>query len=301
MYVSSSIFLAGSNEQLHSHSLFEPSRTFSFQERDSLFQPKSPLLNFNIPKNCSEICIKNPIEQTPPNSKRKPLKETVTELRPRRKKQTLPNTFNLLEILSPIDMPKSKKKMDSSKNLSLRKKLREKTKKPFCAANLFSNNSISLQKNESMYPQKSNVISPTIPIDEFAEVLNEEEEFLIDHFLSYHPGYYSDSYLTPKAQHICESPENALSIKDFECLRLINKGAFGRVWLVKRKSTNDLYAMKIVNILDHIINKKDTKFLEAECKIYDALTSEFVVRALFQFTHETFLCFVTEYMIGILF
>jgi len=296
-FITNLSLLVSNNDPLPSHCLLDKDRAFSFQE-------KSPLLPHNssplcLPKNSSENCINTSMAKTPTNSR--PFKISTTELRPRLKKQQPPfNNMALAEMLSPIDLPKSKRKMDSSKNLSLRKKLREKAKKPFSSSSLFTlnnENALSLQKNESMYPQKSMGLNP-IPLDEFNEVLNEEEEFLIDHFLSSHPGYYSDSYLTPKAQHMSESQDYSLSIKDFECIRLINKGAFGRVWLVKRKSTNDLYAMKIVNILDHIINKKDTKFLEAECKIYDVITSEFVVKALFQFTHETFLCFVTEYMIG---
>lgn len=48
--------------------------------------------------------------------------------------------------------------------------------------------------------------------------------------------------------------ESAITINDFEFIKLLNKGAFGRVWLVKRKLTDDLYAMKIVNVIDHVFN-----------------------------------------------
>ena len=45
-------------------------------------------------------------------------------------------------------------------------------------------------------------------------------------------------------------------------------------------------------------NKKEHKTLKAESEIYDVLFSDFVVKAVFKFTYETFLSFVTEYMIG---
>lgn len=45
---------------------------------------------------------------------------------------------------------------------------------------------------------------------------------------------------------------NEIGIHDFEFIKLINKGAFGRVWLVRRKKIGDLYAMKIVNCLDNV-------------------------------------------------
>jgi len=42
-----------------------------------------------------------------------------------------------------------------------------------------------------------------------------------------------------------------IGIHDFDFVKMINKGAFGRVWLVKRKKTGDIYAMKIINCLDN--------------------------------------------------
>ena len=42
--------------------------------------------------------------------------------------------------------------------------------------------------------------------------------------------------------------KSIVSIEDFQFLKYISKGAFGRVWLVKRKATGDYYAMKIINM-----------------------------------------------------
>ncbi len=41
-------------------------------------------------------------------------------------------------------------------------------------------------------------------------------------------------------------------IADFDFIKLISKGAFGRVWLVKRKLTGDIYAMKIINFAEKV-------------------------------------------------
>ena len=88
-----------------------------------------------------------------------------------------------------------------------------------------------------------------------------------------------------------------IGILDFDFIKLINKGAFGRVWLVKRKQTGDIYAMKIVNCLDNM-NKNQLDSLKAESEVFDRITNEFVVKSYFRFTHETFICFVMEYMYG---
>ena len=38
-----------------------------------------------------------------------------------------------------------------------------------------------------------------------------------------------------------------MTIKDFDFLKFLGKGAYGGVWLVKRKNLEDLYAMKIID------------------------------------------------------
>jgi len=43
---------------------------------------------------------------------------------------------------------------------------------------------------------------------------------------------------------------NLIQKDDFEYLRMISKGAYGKVWLVKRKATNEIYAMKVINFAD---------------------------------------------------
>ena len=37
------------------------------------------------------------------------------------------------------------------------------------------------------------------------------------------------------------------SIKDFVILKPISKGAFGKVFLAKKKTTDDVYAIKVIN------------------------------------------------------
>ena len=46
------------------------------------------------------------------------------------------------------------------------------------------------------------------------------------------------------------------------------------------------------------MNKTKMEDLKTESKIFDYISSEFVVKAFFKFTYETFICFVMEYMNG---
>jgi serine/threonine protein kinase len=37
-------------------------------------------------------------------------------------------------------------------------------------------------------------------------------------------------------------------IEDYEFIKLISKGAYGKVYLVRKKTTNDFYAMKTIKL-----------------------------------------------------
>lgn len=41
-----------------------------------------------------------------------------------------------------------------------------------------------------------------------------------------------------------------LGLEDFESLKVIGRGAFGEVWLVQKKDTGHVYAMKILRKAD---------------------------------------------------
>lgn len=42
------------------------------------------------------------------------------------------------------------------------------------------------------------------------------------------------------------------SISDFEILKPISKGAYGKVYLARKKTTKDLYAIKVLKKLDMV-------------------------------------------------
>lgn len=88
-----------------------------------------------------------------------------------------------------------------------------------------------------------------------------------------------------------------INYDSFEFLKLISKGNYGRVWLVKRKVVGDIYAMKIVNFAEKM-SKNNLDLLRKENQIFSLISGDFVVKALFTFTHETYICFVMEYMYG---
>ncbi|KAJ1995749.1 rim15, signal transduction response regulator [Coemansia spiralis] len=88
------------------------------------------------------------------------------------------------------------------------------------------------------------------------------------------------------------------SINDFVLLKPISKGAYGSVFLAKKRATGEYYAIKILKKAD-MIAKNQISNVKAERAIMMAQTgSPFVVRLLYTFQSRTNLYLVMEYLNG---
>ncbi|KAJ2358577.1 rim15, signal transduction response regulator [Coemansia sp. RSA 2618] len=88
------------------------------------------------------------------------------------------------------------------------------------------------------------------------------------------------------------------SIHDFDLLKPISKGAYGSVYLAKKRSTGTYYAIKILKKAD-MIAKNQISNVKAERAIMMAQTgSPFVVRLLYTFQSRSNLYLVMEYLNG---
>ena len=87
------------------------------------------------------------------------------------------------------------------------------------------------------------------------------------------------------------------SIKDFEIVKPISKGAYGRVFLVRKIATGDLYAMKVIRKSD-TIHKNQQRNIIMERNILHNVQSPFVVRLFYTFQNQEFLFWVMEYVPG---
>ncbi|KAJ2031277.1 rim15, signal transduction response regulator [Coemansia sp. S610] len=88
------------------------------------------------------------------------------------------------------------------------------------------------------------------------------------------------------------------SISDFVILKPISKGAYGSVFLAKKRTTGEYYAIKILRKAD-MISKNQISNVKAERAIMMAQTgSPFVVRLLYTFQSRTNLYLVMEYLNG---
>ena len=88
-----------------------------------------------------------------------------------------------------------------------------------------------------------------------------------------------------------------LSYQDFEPLKLIGTGSFGKVLLVKYNSNNNLYAMKVLN-KSQIKLKKQEENTKNERDLMVKLNNPFILSIKFAFQDESKLYIVSEFLQG---
>ncbi|KAF8528809.1 Pkinase-domain-containing protein [Hysterangium stoloniferum] len=90
----------------------------------------------------------------------------------------------------------------------------------------------------------------------------------------------------------------ALTPRDFEVLKLIGRGTFGRVFQVRKRDTKRIYAMKVLSKKE-IVAKKEVAHTIGERKILQrSLESPFLVGLKFSFQTDTELYLVTDFKSG---
>lgn len=88
------------------------------------------------------------------------------------------------------------------------------------------------------------------------------------------------------------------SIKDFEIIKPISKGAFGSVYLSKKKTTGEYFAIKVLKKAD-MIAKNQTTNVKAERAIMMCQgESDFVAKLYWTFSSKDYLYLVMEYLNG---
>jgi hypothetical protein len=73
-----------------------------------------------------------------------------------------------------------------------------------------------------------------------------------------------------------------ISIHDFILLKTISKGAYGKVILARKRNTQDLFALKVLD-KDKMIEKNVTEYVLNERDILNKMSCDFIVRGVYTF------------------
>lgn len=106
---------------------------------------------------------------------------------------------------------------------------------------------------------------------------------------------------SPRLNAVSSNPQPRAvqtSIKDFEIIKPISKGAFGSVYLVKKKSTGDYYAIKVLKKADMVAKNQVTNVKAERAIMMWQGESDFVAKLYWTFSSKDYLYLVMEYLNG---
>ncbi|XP_010464481.1 PREDICTED: serine/threonine-protein kinase AtPK2/AtPK19 [Camelina sativa] len=101
-----------------------------------------------------------------------------------------------------------------------------------------------------------------------------------------------------------KSPEGELGevsgvvgIEDFEVLKVVGQGAFGKVYQVRKKDTSEIFAMKVMR-KDKIVEKNHAEYMKAERDILTKIDHPFIVQLKYSFQTKYRLYLVLDFING---
>ncbi|KQK14619.1 serine/threonine-protein kinase AtPK2/AtPK19 isoform X1 [Brachypodium distachyon] len=91
--------------------------------------------------------------------------------------------------------------------------------------------------------------------------------------------------------------DEGVGLDDFEILKLVGQGAFGKVFQVRKKGTSEIYAMKVMR-KDKILEKNHSEYMKAERDILTKVDHPFVVQLRYSFQTKYRLYLVLDFING---
>ena len=88
-----------------------------------------------------------------------------------------------------------------------------------------------------------------------------------------------------------------VALEDFDLLKVLGKGGFGKVMLVRKKGTTDIYAMKVLK-KEAVIRRNQVTHTKTETHILKQIRHPFLTRMHFAFQSEGKLYMVLNYLPG---
>ncbi|GAB4827722.1 Serine/threonine-protein kinase AtPK2/AtPK19 [Ancistrocladus abbreviatus] len=90
---------------------------------------------------------------------------------------------------------------------------------------------------------------------------------------------------------------HCIGLENFEVLTVVGKGAFGKVYQVRKKGSSEIYAMKVVP-KDKIIEKNHVGYMKAEKDILTKVDHPFIVKLRYSFQTKYRLYLVLDFVNG---
>ena len=96
---------------------------------------------------------------------------------------------------------------------------------------------------------------------------------------------------------LIKKEEYQIKESDFEKLKLLGKGSFGKVYLIREKKTKKLYAMKILS-KEYIKEKNEEEHTKRERELLSELNNPFIIKLYYAFQNERNLFLISDFIQG---
>mmetsp|Transcript_18922 Transcript_18922/g.21719 ORF Transcript_18922/g.21719 Transcript_18922/m.21719 type:complete len:211 (-) Transcript_18922:976-1608(-) len=91
--------------------------------------------------------------------------------------------------------------------------------------------------------------------------------------------------------------KSKVSLADFELMKLLGYGTYGRVFLARKRNNGKIYAIKVID-KKNIIRHSQSDLTKLERKILKTIKSRFLIKLYYAFQSKTKLFLVIEYCPG---
>lgn len=112
------------------------------------------------------------------------------------------------------------------------------------------------------------------------------------------PKTPSEAPMSPRLPPVAPARKQATSIKDFDIIKPISRGAFGSVYLAKKRTTGDYYAIKALRKQDMIAKNQITNVKAERTILMNQANSPYVAKLFWSFQSREYLYLVMEYLNG---
>mmetsp|Transcript_25028 Transcript_25028/g.82012 ORF Transcript_25028/g.82012 Transcript_25028/m.82012 type:complete len:540 (-) Transcript_25028:125-1744(-) len=102
---------------------------------------------------------------------------------------------------------------------------------------------------------------------------------------------------TATVMHFSQKEAESVELSDFDLLKVIGKGSFGKVMLVRKKDTGEVFAMKVLHKTS-VLQGGQVEHTKAERNILQQVQHPFLVGLRYAFQNEAKLYMVLDYLNG---
>jgi serine/threonine-protein kinase RIM15 len=141
--------------------------------------------------------------------------------------------------------------------------------------------------------------SPLVTARDSPTLMREGSKRSLRRYSNANPMFSPSVPLSPRQSSVTPlSRTTPTSIGDFDIIKPISKGAFGSVFLAKKKVTGDYYAIKVLKKADMIAKNQITNVKAERMILMKQAESPFVAKLYFTFQSKENLYLVMEYLNG---